>query len=39
MINHDETFRGTWAFKPNFFNEMVLNSTLLMKVQKMEILS
>ena len=20
MINHDETFRGTWPFKPNFFN-------------------
>ena len=20
MINHDETFNGTWPFKPNFFN-------------------
>ena len=20
MINYDETFRGTWPFKPNFFN-------------------
>ena len=39
MINHDETFNGTWPFKPNFFNGNGFKQHYIDEGPKMEILS